>query len=534
MLKRVGFLVSLWMLVAWGVADAQADVAPRYAVAFSALVEGANGPAYRVHVASLGDDGQWRVDVLDENLHFGKFDAMWIVPHWLDARLLIPGAQPDVNVLDGPTQPYDSLYQYDLNTGEVQLLIEQITAPDGQNSLHGFFINEVSPDGRFAVLDNTIEAIGGYVVDLTTGQVIAGGLCHLNVLAWLPNEVIVTHTLTAIYDPDICQPAIYGIDLTDGTITRELANPDTFSHSEAEQWDNTVRDGFLFDDDLLLTTSGVVSLLPLDGSSPLNAMPMGPYSTVTVALDGRFAALNSPHDGLQWLDLATFTITPITAAEGNLWSMGNGEYIDESGIGFWVEEDNDTYTLKYVRYDGADRQETVVYSGPAPDHYGRALAPEQPYAALSFEREDYSQYTDIYDAEGQLLWTSRDQFDEFSVRFDLPGHPWLGNAQWVHLDLRGGEVWGSRTLSVDLATRGTHLAPANNARLVSVSPDSTWWLYAVEHDSDDGWSLLAYNWQSRETITLYDGARVYFPGDQSPALVYVWKPIEENAPSEHD
>ena len=68
MLKHVGFLLSTLLLVPWGIAHSQSEITPRYAVAFSAMVEEDNGPVFRVHVASLNTHNQWRVDQLDENL----------------------------------------------------------------------------------------------------------------------------------------------------------------------------------------------------------------------------------------------------------------------------------------------------------------------------------------------------------------------------------------------------------------------------------------------------------------------------------
>jgi hypothetical protein len=354
---------------------------------------------------------------LDENLFFGEFNCMLVLPSWSNFNtLVIPGWAPDASEQYLP--PYDSLYQYDLNTGEAQPLIEHITAPNGLHTLHGFSIVEISPDGSTALLYSSLDATSGYLVNLKTGTVIAGGLCPINALAWLETEVIVTHTLTAIYDPDICQPAIYGIDLTDGTITRELANPDTLSQNQSEMWDNTVRDGFLFDDDFLLTTSGVVSFLPLDGSPPLKTADVAARSFVEVAPNRRFAALYSFVDGLYWLDLETFETTKLADAQG-IWERENWTSVGESGLDFWSQEDNGTYTLKYVTYDGTNRYETIVYSGQALGFGGPAFAPELPYAAWTFEDGNYNRYTEIYDSEGHLRWTSRDQFPEFTVELGL-------------------------------------------------------------------------------------------------------------------
>jgi hypothetical protein len=524
MLKHVGFLLSILLLIPWGIAHPQSEITPRYAVAFYASVEKDNEPVQRVHVASLDTNNQWRVDVLDENLFFGEFNSMLVLPSWSNSNtLVVPGWAPDASE---QYPPYDSLYQYDLKTGEAQLLIGHITAPDGQHALHGFSIEGVSPDGRAALLYSSLDATGGYLINLKTGTVIAGGLCPLNALAWLETEVIVTHTLFAIYDPVICQPAIYGIDLTDGTITRELANPDTLSQNQSEMWSNTVRDGFLFDDHVLLTTSGVVSLLPLDGSPPLKTAKVVARDSVEVAPNRRYAALYSFVDGLFWLDLETFETTKLADAPG-LWERENGTRVGENELGFWSEKDNGTYTLTYVTFDGAIRRETVVYSGQAPDYEGLAFAPEVPYAALAFEREDYSRYTDIYDSEGHLLWTSQDQFPEFNVELGLQfTPPWPRNARWAHLVVSGGNnAWNLRTLSVDLETGETRLAPEEGARLVSVSPDRLWWLYVIGDDSGESERLVAYNWNSGELATLYDGPGVWqLHYDRSKA--FVWKSID--------
>jgi hypothetical protein len=207
-------------------------------------------------------------------------------------------------------------------------------------------------------------------------------------MAWLQTEVIVTHTLTVIYDPELCQPAIYGIDLTDGSITRELANPDTLSQNQSEMWANTVRDGFLLDDSSLLTTNGVVSLLPLDGSPPLKTADVVARSFVEVAPNRRFAALYSFVDGLYWLDLETFETTRLADAQG-VWERENWISLGDSALGFWSQEDNGTYTLKYVTYDGTNRHETVVYSGQTLVFWGGPeFAPGLPYAALDIRRRE--------------------------------------------------------------------------------------------------------------------------------------------------
>jgi hypothetical protein len=511
-------------LIPWGLAHSQSEITPRYAVAFQAFVEEDNGPVQRVHVASLDTNDQWRVDVLNEDLFFGEFNSMLVLPSWSTSNtLVIPGWALDASEQYSPSY-YDSLYQYDLNTGEAQPLIEHITAPDGQHALYGFSIEEISPDGRTALLYSSLDATSGYLINLKTGTVIAGGLCPIRALAWLETEVIVTHTLFAIHDPDICQPAIYGIDLTDGTITRELANPDTLSQNQSEIWNNTVRDGFLFDDSSLLTTRGVVSLLPLDGGPPLKTADVVARSFVEVAPNRRFAALYSFVDGLYWLDLETFETTKLADDQG-LWERENWTNVGENELGFWSQEDNGTYTLKYVTYDGTNRDETVVYSGQAPDFGAPAFALELLYAALTFEREDYSRYTDIYDAEGHLLWTSQDQFPELNVELGLQfTHPWPRNARWAHLVVWGGS-WNMRTLSVDLETGETRLAP-EDAILVSVSPDSVWWLYVIEDDSGESERLVAYNWNSGEQAILYDGPGVYQLGHFARSKAFVWKPID--------
>jgi hypothetical protein len=179
----------------------------------------------------------------------------------------------------------------------------------------------------------------------------------------------------------------------------------------------------------------------------------------------------------------------------------------------------------YVTFDGATRQETVVYSGPAPEDEGLAFAPEVPYAALAFEREDYSRYTDIYDSEGHLLWTSQDQFPAFNVELGLAlTQPWPRNARWAHLVVSGGrDAWDLRTLSVDLETGETRLAPEEGARLVSVSPDSVWWIYVIDGESEQ---LIAYNWQSGDLTALYDEPGVYQPGRFDRGIPLVWKSID--------
>jgi hypothetical protein len=90
----------------------------------------------------------------------------------------------------------------------------------------------------------------------------------------------------------------------------------------------------------------------------------------------------------------------------------------------------------------------------------------------------------------------------------------------------GHDAWDSRTLSVDLETGETRLAPEEKAILVSVSPDSVWWLYAIEDDSGESERLIAYNWQSGERATLYDGPGVYQLGHSARSKAFVWKPID--------
>jgi hypothetical protein len=524
MLRYVGFLLSILLLIPWGLAHSRSETTPRYAVAFQAFVEKDNEPVYRVHVASLDTNDHWRVDILDEDLFFGEFNSMLVLPYWRNSRMLvIPGWAHDASE---QSPPYDSLYQYDLNTGEAQPLIEHITAPDGQHALYGFSIEEISPDGGTALLYSSLDATSGYLINLKTGTVIAGGLCPLNALAWLETEVIVTHTLFAIYDSDICQPAIYGIDLTDGTITRELANPDTLSQSQSDIWNNTVRDGFLFDDNLLLTTRGVVSLLPLDGSPPLKSADVVARSFVEVAPSRRFAALYSFVDGLYWLDLETFETTKLADAQG-IWERENWINLGDSELGFWSQEDNGTYTLKYVTYDGTNRHETVVYSGQALVFFGGPeFAPGLPYAAWTFEDGNYNRYVEIYDSEGHLRWTSQKQFPRFTVELGQFIHPWPQNARWAHFVVWGGlDSWNMRTLSVDLETGETRLAP-EDAILVSVSPDSVWWLYVIEDELCESEQLIAYNWQSGDLATLYDGSCVYQLGPPYGSKAFVWKLID--------
>ena len=375
------------------------------------------------------------------------------------------------------------------------------------------------------MLYSSLDATSGYLIDLEAGTVIAGGLCPIKALAWLENEVIVTQTLFAIYDPDICQPAIYGINLTDGTITRELANPDTLSQNQSDIWNNTVRDGFLFDDNLLLTTEGVVSFLPLDGSPPLKKADVVARSFVEVAPNRRFAALYSFVDGLYWLDLETFETTKVADGQG-IWERENWINLGDNELGFWSQEDNGTYTLKYVTYDGTNRHETVVYSGQALGFLGRGpeFAPGLPYAAWTFEDGNFNRYVEIYDSEGHLRWISQKQFSAFTVELGEFIHPWPQNTQWAHFVVRGGpDSWNTRTLSVDLETGDTRLAPSSGARLVSVSPDSVWWIYMIGGEREQ---LVAYNWQSGDLAVLYDGQGVYQAGRFDRGIPFVWKPID--------
>jgi hypothetical protein len=158
MLKLIGFLLSMALLVPWSLAHSQSETRSRYAVAFQAFVEEDNGPVYRVHVASLDTNDQWRVDELDENLFFGEFNSMLVLPSWSNSNTLaIPGWASDASEEYPP--PYDGLYQYDLNTGEAQPLIEHITAPNGLHTLHGFSIVEISPDGSTALLYSSLDGM---------------------------------------------------------------------------------------------------------------------------------------------------------------------------------------------------------------------------------------------------------------------------------------------------------------------------------------------------------------------------------------
>jgi hypothetical protein len=145
----------------------------------------------------------------------------------------------------------------------------------------------------------------------------------------------------------------------------------------------------------------------------------------------------------------------------------------------------------------------------------------------TFEDGNFNRYADIYDAEGHLRWTSRDQFPEFTVELGLQfTQPWPRNARWAHFVVWGGpDSWNMRTLSVDLETGETRLAP-ENAILVSVSPDSMWWLYVIEDDSGESEQLVAYNWNSGELATLYDGPGVYQLGHSARSKAFVWKPID--------
>lgn len=465
---------------------AQPDpAAPRYSV----VVAVADAPD---RLAILGADGQWTITELPDNLVYEQVDASLVTPAWsADGGTLYatgytvpPGSDDPVQVLD--------VFAYTVATGDLMPVVTVPLNPATPSTYQALQIESVSPDERHALVTEGVH-FRSALLDLAAGELVAWLPCHVNLIAWEPDVVLVASSGAGLGLAEPCLPFVHAVDRTTGMTARVL-------YKSTDPADDDFRRNFqagrlLSGNRLLLTPdprfAGRIALLDT-GSGDL--WDIGYGSDFQLSADTSRALFRA--DGAQMLvNFDTRTVIPVSDlfptenALAPLRFAGNG-------LTLWLSEPNADRTMVAInRYyiTGELGAPLTIYSGPVP--LASFVAPDHESLWLLTGAE-----ATVYPLD-EPAWSSRALP---AAIFDGAGE-WSRSGDWLHVT---PDPPDGPTISINARTGAVVTAPGD-ARYVSETPDGVWWLYTVTPP----WSgaargrdaALLLNPATGETVTVVEG-----------------------------
>lgn len=500
--RKILCVAVVLMVLVGGMAHGQEAETPLYRFAYAV-----QGPELRV-VTYIPLEDRWQMDRLNARALFGDADLQLVLPEWTsDGQALVTSVlEPNSTVLA------TRLFRYMDGTFEPVL---NVLEPDTLEAPFEYIrIDSISPDGRYAWTTRLIS-FETQLIDLDSGDVIVqASSCPARVLAWLPDEVIVSCNGTLFNEPNI-----FGINLSTGEEARVLLPP------PGDSAESIVTGGQVLPGNRMVvgafgseqaSYAGVISLGEFSGDY------VGPGSYLSLNASGDTAAFFADGRIFRW-DLATARVSDL----GEALPVADGVWQNDE-LHFWkVNDASEELTLTHVVATPLSRSERIIYQGARPLDF--ALSPYGAFAALEFQPAAGESFVELHGREG-LVWVSDFDFPGSFVGLQLfPDRPimWSPTGEWVHLRFSEDATTAPRTMSLNLRDVDFNVfAPEERTSLVSESPDGVWWLYATTSDPYQPLERRLFAYRPRDAkLQIISEAPPLYSSFQFPDWnFYIWAP----------
>lgn len=464
------------------------DSSPEYAFAYG-LTDG------EVRVARIVNE-DWLQTRVPARVLFGRADVELALPKW----------SPDGSTLYVTTfDPLEenvavNLEAYNILTDELTPILAVVPLEAMEFAFEFARIDSISPDGRYAWVTQVVS-YRTHLVDLENKTIVTTTECPVNVLTWQPETVIV-----ACNGQLFAEPQIFSVSLSSGERVQAFVPPS--ENTQPLQATYTQEGHFLTSGRYLVGSSdpGLPSSIGLLETDRYAGQYLGVGTQLQVNSSEEYLAFIQ-NERLQKVNLETLQFTNVGKAVGNFQWQGEA-------LLFWRTQTNVNGDFQIIRVEARNqyRRETVIYSGLEPQNID--FSPLDDFVALEFQPVPGQSYVELHGRDG-LVWVSDFEYPQSYVQLQFQvDRPisWSENGEWIHLQYSPDLRTFPRTLSVNVITGDSILAPEAQAKFVGEAPDGEWWLYMVTGDPLETPTnrLLAYRWAEddlhilAEEVPLYD------------------------------
>lgn len=491
------------------VADGQNEANPRYAFAFQDEMRGISVAV----VAVLDSENEWTLTQLPVTIHSPYLPVGRQLFWSADGRTLYGIEYERVSFSVGQNEGASVSYgrkvvAFEYPDWQVTRTIE-VLPPDilqDYQQADTLYIQDVSPNGRYAWLKQTADPTKSTIVDVVNGEIVIKPDCWVRMLGWLGDHVVIH-----------CPSEIYTLNLT--SLEKTILQPSPPAHAEyseityVPQWNAILLGGVGIPDSAMLN---------LDGSG-------GFYLSLTemfgVSADGRYLAY-TVHEMTQHrlvrLDLQTGVPEALDVHVSNIRWEGDTLHYEKE-----VRDEVAVQVIRVTIATSNERHETLISSVPLED------APYRPELdRLYRDRSVNVAIPEIYQ-NGELLWRSSDVLPNCNPSLiNTPSEPIWGRYVWMVCENYGdaGSTVSAAVAVLDLTTLELIPTPDERWYMDGVSPDGEWFLYVpyntYDRDAPRRVGLFAYHPASDTRVTFIEEMeQPRSINDPHPQLAYTWSPL---------